>query len=133
MAFDQFRVHNQGAFKKIDADPDRKDVGETRPQTAASPAKEPQETAESTDWTPAQQMVSAPAVALASPWRNCVVRYFEASNAVCFLVCSLGFQALEKALAKHPATMPANERWTAIAAEVPGKTKKECVERFRQV
>ncbi|EPT30129.1 DnaJ domain-containing protein [Toxoplasma gondii ME49] len=97
VAFDQFRVHNQGAFKKIDADPDRKDVGETRPQTAASPAKEPQETAESTDWTPAQQM------------------------------------ALEKALAKHPATMPANERWTAIAAEVPGKTKKECVERFRQI
>nr|CEL66339.1 TPA: DnaJ homolog subfamily C member 2 [Neospora caninum Liverpool] len=97
VAFDQFRVHNQGAFKKIDADPDQKDLGEARPRTAGSPAKDRPETAESTDWTPAQQL------------------------------------ALEKALAKHPATMPANERWTAIAADVPGKTKKECVERFRQI
>ncbi|PFH34549.1 DnaJ domain-containing protein [Besnoitia besnoiti] len=98
VAFDQFKVHNQGAFKKIEADPDKKDVGETRSHssTASQPAKKT-ENGESTEWTPAQQL------------------------------------ALEKALAKHPASMPASERWTAIAADVPGKTKKECVERFRQV
>lgn len=42
-------------------------------------------------------------------------------------------QALERALAKHPSSMPAVERWTAIANDVPGKTRKECVERFKQV
>ncbi|CDJ38346.1 DnaJ domain-containing protein, putative [Eimeria tenella] len=41
--------------------------------------------------------------------------------------------ALERALAKHPSSMPAVERWTAIANDVPGKTRKECVERFKQV
>lgn len=42
-------------------------------------------------------------------------------------------QALERALARHPSTMPAAERWSAIANDVPGKTRKECVERFKQV
>lgn len=41
--------------------------------------------------------------------------------------------ALERALAKHPSSMPAAERWTAIANDVPGKTRKECVERFKQI
>lgn len=39
--------------------------------------------------------------------------------------------ALEAALVKHPSTMPAKERWQNIGAEVPGRTKKECVERFK--
>ncbi|KAL8451717.1 hypothetical protein Emed_001879 [Eimeria media] len=39
--------------------------------------------------------------------------------------------ALESALAKYPSSMPPSERWTAIANEVPGKTRKECVERFK--
>ena len=38
---------------------------------------------------------------------------------------------LEKALKKYPASIPANERWSSIASEVPGKTKKECVERYK--
>lgn len=42
-------------------------------------------------------------------------------------------RALEKALAKYPASIPANERWVKIAAEVLGKTKKECVARFKWI
>ncbi|KAL8271355.1 hypothetical protein Esti_004689 [Eimeria stiedai] len=41
--------------------------------------------------------------------------------------------ALENALAKYPPSIPPSERWTAIANEVPGKTRKECVERFKVV
>lgn len=40
-------------------------------------------------------------------------------------------KALEQALKKYPGSLPANERWTKIAAEVPDKTKKQCVERFK--
>lgn len=40
-------------------------------------------------------------------------------------------QALEKALQRHPATLDKNERWKLIAADVPGKTKGQCVERFK--
>lgn len=41
-------------------------------------------------------------------------------------------KALEDALKKHPASLGA-ERWTAIAAEVPGRTKKECKDRFKML
>jgi len=41
--------------------------------------------------------------------------------------------ALESALAKYPGTIPANERWTSIATEVPGRTKKECIARFKWI
>lgn len=40
-------------------------------------------------------------------------------------------RALEAALMKHPASIPAKERWQSIAADVPGRTKKECVDRFK--
>lgn len=40
-------------------------------------------------------------------------------------------KALEAALAKYPATMDVKERWTAIAGEVEGKTKKQCAARFK--
>jgi len=40
-------------------------------------------------------------------------------------------QALEKALQRHPASLDKNERWKLIAADVPGKTKGQCVERFK--
>ncbi|CAM9216098.1 unnamed protein product, partial [Heterosigma akashiwo] len=39
--------------------------------------------------------------------------------------------ALEEGLKKHPASMDKNERWSAISAGVEGKTKKQCVERFK--
>jgi hypothetical protein len=41
---------------------------------------------------------------------------------------------LEAALDKYPpsGTMGPNERWTAIAAEVDGKTKKECAARAKE-
>lgn len=42
-------------------------------------------------------------------------------------------QQLEAALARFPMGMDKNERWAAIAAAVPGKSKKQCVERFKFV
>jgi len=40
---------------------------------------------------------------------------------------------LELALKKFPASMEAQERWTKIAEAVPGKTKKQCVDRFKML
>jgi hypothetical protein len=34
-------------------------------------------------------------------------------------------------LKKYPSSMNANERWTEISKEVPGKNKKQCVERYK--
>jgi DnaJ homolog subfamily C member 2 len=42
-------------------------------------------------------------------------------------------QLLQEALAKFPASMDKNERWTAIASSVPGKNKKSCVQRFKAI
>jgi DnaJ family protein C protein 2 len=42
-------------------------------------------------------------------------------------------QQLQNGLAKYPATMDKNERWTKIATEVPGKSKKDCVQRFKEI
>ncbi|KAL3900825.1 MAG: hypothetical protein SGARI_006164, partial [Bacillariaceae sp.] len=42
-------------------------------------------------------------------------------------------QQLQDGLAKFPATMDKNERWTSIAKCVPGKSKKECVQRFKEI
>lgn len=39
--------------------------------------------------------------------------------------------ALENALRKYPGTMDKNERWNKIAEDVPGKTRKDCVARFK--
>jgi hypothetical protein len=40
---------------------------------------------------------------------------------------------LEDAMRKHPSSLPPAERWTNIAAEVPGKTKQQCVARFKYI
>lgn len=40
---------------------------------------------------------------------------------------------LQQGLATNPASMDKNERWTAIAKGVNGKTKKECVARFKEI
>ncbi|KAL3925295.1 MAG: hypothetical protein SGILL_000501 [Bacillariaceae sp.] len=42
-------------------------------------------------------------------------------------------QQLQAGLGKFPATMDKNERWTSIAQGVPGKSKKECVQRFKEI
>jgi DnaJ family protein C protein 2 len=42
-------------------------------------------------------------------------------------------QNLQDALATYPASMDKNERWTSIAKSVPGKTKKQCVQRFKAI
>ena len=39
------------------------------------------------------------------------------------------FQLLENALRKYPSSTP--ERWDKIAEEVPGRTKKECMRRYK--
>jgi DnaJ family protein C protein 2 len=40
-------------------------------------------------------------------------------------------KSLEFALKKFPASLPANERWSCISNEVQGKTKKQCVDRYK--
>lgn len=40
-------------------------------------------------------------------------------------------KALETALQRHPASLDKNERWRLISEDVPGKTKAQCVERFK--
>lgn len=40
---------------------------------------------------------------------------------------------LEDALRKYPKTMPAKERWTKIAEDIPGKSAKECLARFKYI
>lgn len=40
---------------------------------------------------------------------------------------------LQEMLRKYPADMDKNERWKAIAKGVPGKTKKDCVDRFKAI
>ena len=40
---------------------------------------------------------------------------------------------LQEMLRKYPADMDKNERWKAIAKGVPGRTKKECVSRFKAI
>lgn len=40
---------------------------------------------------------------------------------------------LQEMLRKYPANMDKNERWKLIAKGVPGKTKKECVQRFKAI
>jgi DnaJ family protein C protein 2 len=40
---------------------------------------------------------------------------------------------LQTGLAKYPASMDKTERWTKIASEVTGKSKKECVARFKAI
>lgn len=40
-------------------------------------------------------------------------------------------KCLEAALQRHPASLDKNERWRLIAEDVPGKTKGQCVERFK--
>ena len=42
-------------------------------------------------------------------------------------------QQLQDGLTKYPATMDKNERWTNIAKGVPGKSKKDCVQRFKTI
>lgn len=40
---------------------------------------------------------------------------------------------LQEMLRKYPADMDKNERWKAIAKGVPGRSKKDCVERFKAI
>lgn len=48
---------------------------------------------------------------------------------VTFLYCKSIFQLLENALRTYPTSTP--ERWERIAEAVPGRTKKECMKRYK--
>lgn len=57
------------------------------------------------------------------------ILYINAYTILCS-VPMIVLQLLEKALTTYPATMPAKERWIAIANDVPSETPKECLARF---
>lgn len=40
---------------------------------------------------------------------------------------------LEEGLKKYPASMDKAERWNKIAGDVPGKTRKDCISRYKQL
>lgn len=40
---------------------------------------------------------------------------------------------LQLALKKYPNSLPVQERWAKIAEDVPGKSMKECVQRFKDI
>jgi DnaJ family protein C protein 2 len=42
-------------------------------------------------------------------------------------------KALQAALAKFPATMAKNKRWTSISNVLEGKSKQQCVQRFKEI
>ena len=42
-------------------------------------------------------------------------------------------QKLESALKEFPTSMEPQERWMKIAGRVEGKTKKQCVDRFKEI
>jgi DnaJ homolog subfamily C member 2 len=42
-------------------------------------------------------------------------------------------KAFVAAIQKYPSSLEKNERWNSIGAAVPGKTKKQCLERFKVV
>jgi DnaJ family protein C protein 2 len=42
-------------------------------------------------------------------------------------------QHLQKGLSTFPSSMEKNERWSSIANGVAGKSKKECVMRFKEI
>merc|ERR1712166_775275 len=42
-------------------------------------------------------------------------------------------QQLQKGLTMFPSSIEKNERWSSISDEVTGKSKKECVERFKAI
>jgi len=42
-------------------------------------------------------------------------------------------KALEEGLVKYPSSMETNARWDAISAGVPGKSKKDCLARYKAI
>merc|ERR1712070_281496 len=97
----------------------------------------------SADWQPpktvatakAKPAAAAPKAAAASPAPEASTptgSAAAATEASASNEWSTGQQkALEQALQRFPATMEKNERWRSIAAEVPGITKAQCVDRFK--
>lgn len=76
---------------------------------------------------------------------ECIEKYNQIASAPAAKDSSVSQTADEKAwteeddtllqdmLRKYPATMEKNERWKSIADGVPGRSKKECVERFKAI
>eukprot|EP00555_Chaetoceros_dichaeta_P012763 CAMPEP_0198257088 /NCGR_PEP_ID=MMETSP1447-20131203/6842_1 /TAXON_ID=420782 /ORGANISM="Chaetoceros dichaeta, Strain CCMP1751" /LENGTH=673 /DNA_ID=CAMNT_0043943895 /DNA_START=86 /DNA_END=2107 /DNA_ORIENTATION=+ len=80
----------------------------TSQESTAAPLKSPSNKQHKKEKT-------APVAAVVNPWTDDQVKQ------------------LQKGLSKFPASMDKNERWAQISQGVTGKTKKECVQRFKVI
>ncbi|CEL94188.1 unnamed protein product [Vitrella brassicaformis CCMP3155] len=125
VAFNQFMQHNKGAFKKIEAPADQRLDDDTT--TAAAPSASASSSSASVNGA------SGPSQAAPPTQADGKQAPAAAESAPAAEWTADQQQALERALSKHPSSIDVNERWTAIAADVPGKNKKECLARFKEI
>lgn len=106
-------LQSQRGTKVIDAEPDKRIVfDQTNTKLAETVVKEKEESKKE---TPKSKETAKKEEAADNVWT-------QAQQ-----------QALENALREFPSSMDPQERWTKIAERVPGKTKKQCVERFKEL
>ncbi|OEH75073.1 putative DnaJ domain-containing protein [Cyclospora cayetanensis] len=124
---EQTKAQQQGALTARTLNSGKTDAESARPTGSTTEAL----------WTQEQQTVRSPCVMKLrgdpSDYRMPRLQGLCFISSISLLRLPISAQALERALAKHPSSMPAAERWSAIASDVPGKTRKECIERFKQV
>lgn len=108
-AFDQYLKDNTNALKKIDVSADERDIVDTvqkiAPITTSTPALSTNQ-----HLLPAETLQQ-----ISNVWTSDQQKLFE------------------QALKSHPISLSPKERWIAIAKDVPGKTPKQCLARFKEI
>jgi len=131
------RLHKEDTFVPPKAASAAKAVpaAKAMPATAAAPAKAAPPAKAAAGGYPAPGVASAPDVAAkaSSPAKAAAGAAAPVAAASADEWSAVQQKALENALLKHPATLDKNERWRLIAEDVPGKTKAQCVERFKWI
>lgn len=115
VAFDNFKNHNHGAFKKIEVDPDKRDDGAAETRNSSENSKQRDAAGNGTANKEVKKDECQRSITTESEW--------TAEQQTAF----------EKALASYPSSIPSNERWTSIANCVPGKSRKDCIARFKEI